>query len=60
MLQARIQRLVFGALDPKAGAITSVFNLLANNKLNHKIIYTGGVLADSCGQMLTEFFRARR
>ena len=63
MIQARIKYLVFGACDPKAGAVVSVFNLLdevAAGKLNHKISYTSGVLADECGDILTKFFQARR
>jgi tRNA(adenine34) deaminase len=60
MIQARIKHLVFGAYDPKAGAVNSVFKLLDQNKLNHKIHYTGGLLAAECGKLLTDFFRARR
>ena len=63
MIQARIKRLVFGATDPKTGAIVSVFNVLDEinkGKLNHKIVYTSGVLADECSKLLTRFFRERR
>jgi len=63
MLQARIARLVFGALDPKTGAVLSVFNILDatyQGKLNHKIAYTSGILAKECGELLTKFFRQRR
>lgn len=60
MLHARIQRLVFGATDPKTGAIVSFMQVLDNNKFNHRISYTGGVLAEKCGQLLKDFFAARR
>jgi tRNA(adenine34) deaminase len=63
MIQARIARLVFGANDPKAGAIVSVFNLLdevERGKLNHKIAYSSGILADECAEMLRRFFQERR
>lgn len=60
IIHARIGRLVFGAADPKAGAVNSVYDVIANPKLNHRLDWTGGVLADKCGAMLQEFFRARR
>ncbi|MDR1057431.1 MAG: tRNA adenosine(34) deaminase TadA [Coxiellaceae bacterium] len=60
MLHARIRRLIFGATDPKAGAIVSVFNILDERKLNHKIGFTAGVLALECGNILTNFFRSKR
>ncbi len=59
MLHARIKRLVFGTLDPKTGAVESVFNLL-DTKLNHQIVYHGGVLADKCSEVLSAFFKQRR
>jgi len=60
IIHARIARLVFGAVDPKAGAVNSVYDVIANPKLNHKPGWTGGVLAAECGQILQEFFRAKR
>ena len=60
MLHARIQRLVFGAYDAKTGAVESLFQVLQEPKLNHKIKYTGGILADECGKILSEFFKSRR
>ena len=60
IVQARVARIVFGALDPKAGAAGSVVNLLAHPKLNHRVDVSGGVLAEECGLLLQEFFRARR
>jgi tRNA(adenine34) deaminase len=60
MVHARIKRLVFGAKDPRTGAAGSVFNLTDSEKLNHRIKVTSGILADECGNLLKEFFQARR
>ena len=60
IIHARVDRLVFGAADPKAGAVNSVYDVISNPKLNHRPEWTGGVLADECGAVLQEFFRARR
>jgi len=60
MLHARISRLVFGAYDPKTGAVTSVFSFLDADHLNHRIIYRGGILAVECGALLTNFFKKKR
>lgn len=57
---ARVQRLVFGAADPKAGAVHSLYDVIANPRLNHQVEWTGGVLEVECGQLLRDFFRARR
>jgi len=57
---ARIARLVYGASDLKTGACGSVVNLMAEQKLNHHCEVTTGVLADSCGQLLSDFFKSRR
>src|SRR5262245_17769435 len=57
---ARIPRVVFGALDPKAGAAGSVLELLRHPKLNHRAEVTGGVLAEECGALLAEFFAGKR
>lgn len=57
---ARIARLVYGASDPKTGACGSVINLMAETKLNHHTEVCSGVLAEACGALLTDFFRARR
>ena len=59
MIHARIGRLVFGAVEPKAGAVVS-HRLLESAWLNHPIEITGGVLADRCGMLLTNFFAAKR
>ena len=60
MLHARLARVVYAARDPKTGAAGSVLDLFAQPRLNHQTAIAGGVLADECGALLTEFFRARR
>ncbi|WP_146528275.1 tRNA adenosine(34) deaminase TadA [Novipirellula artificiosorum] len=60
ILQSRIPRVVFGAADPKAGAVSSLYHLLEDPRLNHRCDITSGVLADRCGQVLTEFFASKR
>jgi tRNA(adenine34) deaminase len=60
IVHARVQRLVFGATDPKAGAVRSVYDVIAAPRLNHRVEWCGGVLEDECGALLREFFRARR
>ena len=57
---ARVPRVVFGAVDPKAGAAGSVLDVLADPRLNHRPQVTGGVLADDAAKLLREFFAARR
>ena len=60
MVHARINRLVFGADDPRTGAAGSVFNLVQSDKLNHQVEVTRGILAESCGLILSRFFQQRR
>jgi tRNA(adenine34) deaminase len=60
MLHARIRRLVFGAYDPKAGALGSVFDLGTDRRLTHRIEVNGGLLGEECGALLEDFFAARR
>jgi tRNA(Arg) A34 adenosine deaminase TadA len=60
MVHARIDRLVYGASDPKSGVVDSCGQLLASSFLNHTISITPEVLADECGQQLSNFFKARR
>jgi tRNA(adenine34) deaminase len=57
---ARLDRVVFGAADPKAGFAGSLGNLLQDPRLNHEVAIEGGVLADECGELLRSFFRERR
>jgi tRNA(adenine34) deaminase len=60
MVHARIRRLVYGADDPKAGAVHSAMQVVNHPSANHKIEVRGGVLAGKCAELLQEFFRARR
>ena len=60
VLHARIERLVYGADDAKAGAVRSVHRLLDDERLNHQIAVTAGVRATECGARLSDFFRAKR
>lgn len=60
LLQARIQRLVFGAADPKAGAVVSLFRLADDPRLNHRLEVAPGVAAEACRQLLQDFFRRKR
>jgi tRNA(adenine34) deaminase len=57
---ARIQRLVVGAPDPKAGAAGSLYDLVREPRLNHRVELTTGVREQECGNLLREFFRERR
>ena len=57
---ARVPRLVVGAPDPKAGFAGSLGDLVRDERLNHRVEVASGVLADECGELLREFFRARR
>lgn len=60
MVHARLHRLVYGASDPKTGAIQSMAHILDMNFLNHRVSYQGGVLAETCSALLSDFFRERR
>ena len=60
MLHARIERVVFGATDPKTGAAGSVLDLFASKQINHQTSVKGGVLSEECGQLLRNFFKERR
>lgn len=57
---ARVDRLVFGAFDPKAGAVGSLWDVVRDRRLNHRPDVAGGVLADECAQLLDRFFTERR
>lgn len=60
IIHARVARLVFGANDPKAGAVHSVYDLISQPRLNHRVEWSGGVREADCGEVLREFFRSRR
>ncbi len=57
---ARIDRLVYGASDPKAGACTSLYNIPTDERLNHRVEVCAGTLSDQCSAVLTEFFAGQR
>jgi tRNA(adenine34) deaminase len=59
-LHARVTRVVYGAADPKAGAVTSLYRLLDDARLNHRATATGGILADESAALLRRFFESRR
>jgi tRNA(adenine34) deaminase len=60
LVNARVERLVVGAMDGKAGAAGSRYNLLADPRLNHEVLVTSGVLAQECASVLSAFFAERR
>ncbi len=60
ILHARVERLVFGAADPKNGAVASLFRLLDDRRLNHIVSVTEGILRDECSEILSGFFREKR
>lgn len=60
LVQSRMDRVVFGAKDPKAWADRSLLELLQNPGLNHQVAVLDGVMAEACSQLMKEFFRARR
>ena len=60
ILQARVPRVVWGAADPKAGAVESLYRLFEDARLNHRVEHVGRVLADECGRILSDFFRGKR
>lgn len=60
IIHARVRRLVFGARDPKAGAVHSVYDLIGRPQLNHAVAWVGGVQEADCAEQLRAFFRARR
>jgi tRNA(adenine34) deaminase len=60
MLHARVDRIVFGAPDPKTGAASSVVDLFAIKQINHQTSIEGGIMGDECGQLLKNFFKERR
>ncbi len=60
IVHARVSRLVFGATDPKGGAAVSLYRVLEDDRLNHRVEVAGGVLAAECGEILSRFFREKR
>jgi len=60
LVMSRVDRLVYGSVDVKAGAIDSIFNIVQNEALNHRMVVTSGVRADECAEIMKKFFRERR
>ena len=60
LVNSRIGEVVYGAADPKAGAVESLYHVCADDRLNHRPPVRNGVLADECGRLLKDFFAARR
>jgi tRNA(adenine34) deaminase len=60
LVQSRVRRLVYGALDPRAGAVKSLYQVTEDLRLNHRLEVTGGIHAHRCGQILTDFFKKLR
>jgi tRNA(adenine34) deaminase len=60
LVNARVERLVFGCDNPKAGAVRTLFEIVTDARLNHRVEVTGGVRADECGDLLTTFFAELR
>ena len=60
LIHARVSRLVFGAPDPKGGAVVSLYGVLQDGRLNHRVEATGGVLREACSEILSRFFREKR
>jgi tRNA(adenine34) deaminase len=60
LVAARVDRLVFGAWEPKTGAVGSLWDVVRDRRLNHRLEVVGGVLAEECAALLTGFMRLRR
>lgn len=60
IIHARLGRVIFGARDPKCGAVVSLYNVLNDERLNHQVEITEGVLLEECGEILSRFFREKR
>ena len=60
LVNSRIGRVVYGATDPKAGAVASLYEVCSDSRLNHRPLVESGVLADECGRLLKDFFAAKR
>ena len=60
IVQARLARVIFGARDPKCGAVGSLYNILTDERLNHQVEITEGILREECGEILSRFFQQKR
>ncbi len=60
IIHARVERVIFGARDPKCGAVVSLYNILDDKRLNHQVKVTEGILKEECGEIISRFFREKR
>jgi len=60
IVHARVERVIFGAHDPKFGAVVSLYNILDDNRLNHQVKITEGILKEECGEIISRFFKEKR
>jgi tRNA(adenine34) deaminase len=60
IIQARLSRVIFGVRDPKNGAVVSLYKILIDERLNHQVEITEGILQEECGELLSRFFRQKR
>jgi tRNA(adenine34) deaminase len=60
IIQARLARVIFGARDPKSGAVASLYEILNDARLNHQVAVTEGILKEECGEILSRFFKEKR
>ena len=60
LVNARVSRLVYGCKDPKGGAVDSLFNIVTDTRLNHRLAVTSGILERECSELISEFFREKR
>lgn len=60
IIQARLSRVIFGVRDPKNGAVVSLYKILTDERLNHQVEITEGILQEECGELLSRFFRQKR
>jgi tRNA(adenine34) deaminase len=60
IVHARLSRVIFGARDPKYGAVVSLYNILADKRLNHQVKITEGILQEECGEIMSRFFKEKR
>lgn len=60
IVHSRISRVIFGARDPKCGAVVSLYNILDDKRLNHQVKVTEGIMAEECGEIISRFFQQKR
>jgi tRNA(adenine34) deaminase len=60
LVHARLSRVIFGARDPKCGAVVSLYNILDDKRLNHQVRITEGILSQECGEIMSRFFQEKR